>query len=83
MNAAKSILALSLYLARKADIDLAEVTEEDNNKRSKENETRNDTKTERGNRTEPETGVPVLATSGDNIRRKGVRSSARKRKGSE
>ena len=84
MNAAKSILALSLYLARKADMELAEVTEEDNNKRSKEeNETRNDTKTERGNRTEPETGVPVLATSSGNIRRKGVRSSARERKGTK
>lgn len=82
MNAAKSILALSLYLARKADMELAEVTEEDNNKRSKE-ENGNDTKTERGNRTEPETGVPVLATSGGNLRRKGVRSSARKCKGSE
>lgn len=78
MNVAKSILALSLYLARKADMELAQVTEEDNNKRSKEeNEIGNDTKTERRNRTEPETGVPVPATSRRNIRRKGVRSSAR------
>ena len=79
MNAAKSILALSLYLARKADMELAEVTEEDK-KRSKE---RNDTKTERRNSTEPEEGVPVSATSSGNIRLKGVRSTARKRKGSE
>ena len=79
MNIAKSILALSLYLARKADMELAEVTEEDNKKRSKENGTRN---TER-NRTEPETGMPVLATGSGNIRRKGVGSSARERKGSK
>ena len=83
MNVAKSILALSLYLARKADMELAEVTEEDNNKRSKENETRNDTKTERRNRTEPKEGVPVSSTGSGNLRRKGVRSSAGKRKGSE
>lgn len=84
MNAAKSILALSLYLARKADMELAEVTEEDNKKRSKEeNGNRNDTKTEGRNRTEPKEGVPVPATSIGNIRRKGFRSSARKRKGSE
>lgn len=84
MNVAKSILALSLYLARKADMELAEVTEEDNNKRSKEeNGNRNDTKTERRNSTEPKEGVPVSATGSGNIRRKGVRSSARKRKGSE
>lgn len=84
MNAAKSILALSLYLARKADMELAEVTEEDNNKRSKEeNGNGNDSKTEGRNRTEPEEGVPVSATSRRNIRRKGVRSSARERKGSE
>lgn len=63
MNVAKSILALSLYLARKADMELAEVTEEDNKKRSKEeNEIGNDTKTERRNRTEPKTRVPVSAT---------------------
>lgn len=80
MNAAKSILALSLYLARKADMELAQVTEEDNNKRSKE---RNDTKTERRNSTEPEEGVPVPATSSGNLRRKGVRSLARERKGSK
>ena len=79
MNIAKSILALSLYLARKADMELAEVTEEDNKKRSKENGTRN---TER-NCTEPETGMPVLATGSGNLRRKGVRSSARERKGSK
>lgn len=83
MNVAKSILALSLYLARKADMELAEVTEEDNNKRSKEENGNDDNKAERGNRTEPKEGVPVLATGGGNIRRKGVRSSARKRKGSE
>ena len=83
MNVAKSILALSLYLARKADMELAEVTEEDNNKRSKENETRDDSKTERRNRTEPEEGMPVSATGSGNLRRKGVRSSARERKGTE
>lgn len=84
MNVAKSILALSLYLARKADMELAEVTEEDNKKRSKEeNEIGNDTKTERRNRTEPKEGVPVSPASGGNLRRKGVRSSARERKGSE
>ena len=83
MNVAKSILALSLYLARKADMELAEVTEEDNNKRSKENETRDDTKIERRNRTEPEEGMPVPTTGSGNIRREGVRSSARKRKGTE
>lgn len=82
MNAAKSILALSLYLARKADMELAQLTEEDS-KRSKENGTRNDTKTERGNRTEPEDGVPVSAAGSGDIRRKGVRSSARERKGSK
>lgn len=32
MNAAKSILALSLYLARKSDMELTQVTEEDNKK---------------------------------------------------
>lgn len=81
MNVAKSILALSLYLARKADMELAEVTEEDNNKRSKENG--NDNKTKGRDSTEPETGVPVSATGSSNIRRKGVRSSARERKGSK
>lgn len=84
MNVAKSILALSLYLARKADMELEQVTEEDNENRSKEeNEFRNNTKTEGRDSTEPETGMPVLATGSGNIRRKGFRSSARKRKGSE
>lgn len=83
MNVAKSILALSLYLARKADMELAEVTEEDNNKRSKENGNRNDSKTEGRNRTEPETRVSVSAVRRRNIRRKGVGSSARECKGSE
>lgn len=83
MNAAKSILALSLYLARKADMELVEVTEEDSKRSKERSETRNDIKTERGNRTEPEEGVPVSATSSVNIRRKGVRSSARERKGSK
>lgn len=81
MNVAKSILALSLYLARKADMELAEVTEEDNNKRSKENG--NDNKTKGRDSTEPKEGVPVSATGSSNIRRKGVRSSARERKGSK
>lgn len=81
MNIAKSILALSLYLTRKADMELEEVTEEDN-KRSKD-ENGNDKGTERGNRTEPETGMPVSATSSGNIRRKGSRSPARVRKGTE
>lgn len=83
MNVAKSILALSLYLARKADMELEQVTEEDNYNRGKENEFRNNTKTEGRDSTEPETGMPVLATGSGNIRRKGFRSSARKRKGSE
>ena len=83
MNVAKSILALSLYLARKADMELAEVTEEDNKKRSKENGTRDDTKTERRNRTEPKDGMPFSLSGSGNLRRKGVRSSARKRKGSK
>lgn len=84
MNVAKSILALSLYLARKADMELAEITEENNNKRSKEeNGNRNDNKTEGRNRTEPETGVSVSAVRRRNLRRKGVRSSTRECKGSE
>lgn len=82
MNVAKSILALSLYLARKADMELAEITEENNKKRSKENGN-DDNGTEGRNSTEPETGVPVSPTGLLNIRRKGVRSSARKRKGTE
>lgn len=85
MNAAKSILALSLYLARKADGELAEITEEDKKKRSKEENGNGNaiSKTEGRNRTEPKEGVPVPATSIGDIRRKGVRSSSRKRKGSE
>ena len=84
MNAAKSILALSLYLTRKADMELAQLTEEDNNKRSKEeNGTRNDTKTEGRNSTEPEEGVPVPAAGSGDIRRERIGSSARERKGSK
>ena len=88
MNIAKSILALSLYLTRKADMELEQVTEEDNNKRGKEengngNGNGNDNKTEGRNRTEPKEGVSVSSAGSRNIRRKGVRSSARKRKGTE
>lgn len=66
MNVAKSILALSLYLTRKADMELEQITEENNKKRSKE-ENGNDNKAERRDSTEPETGMPVSATGSGNL----------------